>query len=75
MGGSWGGGTSWEPLSLSLSPLARGEGIQFDTFLPTLCQKLICARRFGLFRAVSTCFDQKKDIPPTLNCGLFSDRF
>jgi hypothetical protein len=34
------------------------------------------ARRFGLFRAVSTCFDQKKcDIPPTLNCGLFSDRF
>jgi hypothetical protein len=43
MGGSWGGGTSWEPLSLSLSPLARGEGIQFDTFLPKLCQKLICA--------------------------------
>jgi hypothetical protein len=32
-----------EPLSLSLSPLARGEGIQTDTSLPKPCQKLICA--------------------------------
>jgi hypothetical protein len=31
--------------SLSLSPLARGEGIQIDTLFPKLSQKLICASR------------------------------
>ncbi len=29
------GGIYWEPLSLSLSPLARGEGIQIGTFAKT----------------------------------------
>ena len=38
------GGAFWKPLSLSLSPLTRREGIQIVTFLPKLCQKLICAQ-------------------------------
>ena len=53
-------------LSLSLSPLARGEGNQIDTFLPKLCQRLICALRqfrdFSIIEgAVISCFNEAHD--------------